>query len=85
MLLPFRPDKQSGWDTAVDEGAVSIKEHVKQHPSIRIQELFTMIKFLSLLGLVAFVAAQSFEDYGSSEVREFYSNVRSNSFSGNDG
>merc|ERR1711936_1502871 len=27
----------------------------------------TMIKFLSLLGLVAFVAAQSFEDYGSSE------------------
>ena len=29
----------------------------------------TMIKFLALLGLVAFVAAQSFEDYGSSEVK----------------
>ena len=29
----------------------------------------TMIKFLALLGLVAFVAAQSFEDYRSSEVK----------------
>ena len=27
-----------------------------------------MIKFLSILGLVAFVAAKSYEDYGSSEV-----------------
>ena len=28
-----------------------------------------MIKFLSILGLVAFVAAKSYEDYGSSEVK----------------
>merc|ERR1719270_1294774 len=29
-----------------------------------------MIKFLSILGLVAFVAAKSYEDYGSSEIKE---------------
>ena len=31
-----------------------------------------MIKYLALLGLVAFAAAQSFEEYGSSEVKFFF-------------